>query len=163
MKRGTAVSAYLPTERDFQLNLATELIQMPEVLFQPGIVGLDQCGLGELMANILRRFPLPDALALVENVFLCGASTLFPGFRERIEGELRALLPTGATFKVRAASDAHLDSWRGASRMASHPLFDRICVTYEEWQEKGAHYLAEHRASNCYVPTPPALAPPDVA
>ena len=26
-----------------------------------------------------------------------------------------------------------------------------------QWQEKGPHYLAEHRTSNRYIPTPPAL------
>ena len=44
VKRGAATSVYVATAKDFQLNLGTELIQGPELLFQPPIVGLDQCG-----------------------------------------------------------------------------------------------------------------------
>ena len=57
----------------------------------------------------------------------------------------------------------HRSSATDTERMgqASHANFSQICVTYEEWQEKGPHYLAEHRASNRYIPTPAPLPPAD--
>ena len=157
-KRGAVMSSYVATERDFQLNLGTEVVQAPEVVFQPSIVGVDQCGLGELLAHLLRRFTSQQAAAMVQNVLVCGGTASLPGFLRRIESELRPLMTPDLALQVRLASDPINDAWRGAARMAAHASFGNVCVTYADWQEMGPHYLAEHRASNRYIPTPAALA-----
>eukprot|EP00960_Hanusia_phi_P033648 750572-Hanusia_phi.AAC.5 len=39
-------------------------------------------------------------MRMAENVFICGGGSLFPGFKQRIEYEIRCLLPMGANLNV---------------------------------------------------------------
>ncbi|KAF8940938.1 Nuclear actin-protein involved in chromatin remodeling, partial [Haplosporangium bisporale] len=43
-------------EQTYQLHLNVERIRVPEVFFQPGIIGLDQTGLVETIQDVLKRF-----------------------------------------------------------------------------------------------------------
>lgn len=80
---------------------------MPEVVFQPGIAGVDQAGITEIAEDILMgRLPSHSARGSILNeVFLTGGYCLFHGFEERLENELRAVLLVEAQpqLKVRSA------------------------------------------------------------
>ena len=62
---------------------------------------------------------------------------------------------------------AQIDSARIYASLACMPSMHALCrcivrMSYmfrarKQWQEKGPHYLAEHRTSNRYIPTPAAL------
>jgi len=148
-----STNVYIPTARDFQLALSTELIQVPEILFQPSIIGLEHCGMAELINNVLNRYNMDQRMRMAENVYICGGGSLFPGFKERIEYEIRCLLPAGANLNVVVAHDPILETWRGASKFAAHEKFESVCLTKQEWEEKGPGYLIEHRCSNKFFPS----------
>ena len=129
-----------------QIHLNVERIRVPEVVFQPGIAGVDQAGLVEIIEGIvMSRFSEPaDRSALLRDVFLTGGSTLFRGFEERLAGDLRTVLPEDATIKVRRAADPMLDAWKGAAGWWSHSgkaERESATVSRAEYLEKGSEYV----------------------
>ena len=129
-----------------QIHLNVERIRVPEVVFQPGIAGVDQAGLVEIIEGIvMSRFS--DSVqqkALLKDVFLTGGNTSFQSFEERLAGELRAVLPSDFPTHVRKASDPVLDAWRGAAGWwSSSTASDResATVTRAEYLEKGSDYI----------------------
>ncbi len=141
-----------------QLHLNVERIRVPEVVFQPGIAGLDQAGLVEIAGDIVTQRLASLSLApssssssssppsfvpeeLLRDVFLTGGNTLFHGFDERLRAELPAIAPAGTPLRVRRAADPLLDAWKGAARWAGSREWKRAAITREEYLEKGPEYI----------------------
>jgi len=126
-----------------QLHLNVERIRVPEVVFQPGIAGVDQAGLVEIAADILmqRISSSGDRDAMLKDVFLTGGNAKFQGFDERLQQELQACLPVETILGIRKAQDPLLDAWKGAAAWASEDGFAKQSVSREEYLEKGSDYL----------------------
>ncbi|XP_071820810.1 actin-related protein 5-like [Apostichopus japonicus] len=138
----------------YQLHLGTELIRVPEILFQPSIAGMDQGGVAETMEFILSLYDQDNQSKLVQNVYLTGGLAAYPSMVERVEAELRAVRPFQSTFKVTKAADPALDAWKGAAKWSMDPnLMSEGSITKADYLEKGGEYLKEHSASNTYYPT----------
>ncbi|EGP89704.1 unnamed protein product [Zymoseptoria tritici ST99CH_3D7] len=135
-----------------QFHLNVERIRVPEVVFQPGIAGVDQAGIVEIAEDILtqRLANHPARDGILKDVFVTGGYTLFKGFEERLRDELRAVLPVEAELGVRRAKDPVLDAWRGAARWAARGEGRGSFVTRGEWEEKGGEYIREHNLGNVY-------------
>ncbi len=131
---------------------------MPEVLFSPCIVGMDCCGLPELITHVLSRFPPEKRRRMGAHVVVSGGSSKMSGVMKRLEYELRCALPFESEIVLRYSDDACNDAWRGAARLAAGG--DKaIWITKREYDEKGQSYLKEHRCSNRYYETPEADPP----
>jgi actin-related protein 6 len=72
------------------------------------------------------------------SIILTGGSTLFPQLKERLEGELRPLVPDHFDVKITTQEDPILGVWRGGSLLASSPDFESMCVTKAEYEELGS-------------------------
>ncbi|KAI9820360.1 MAG: Nuclear actin-protein involved in chromatin remodeling [Pycnora praestabilis] len=136
-----------------QVHLNVERIRVPEVVFQPSIAGLEQAGIVEIAANIITQRLADDSQRdrVLKDVFLTGGNTLFQGFEERLQKELRAVLPAESPFSTRGAKDPVLDAWKGAARWAEGDGLKRSAVTRQEYLEKGGEYLKEHNLGNASV------------
>ncbi|CAG8436899.1 7622_t:CDS:10 [Ambispora gerdemannii] len=135
-----------------QLHVNVERTRVPEALFQPSIVGLDQAGVVETVGDIVKRFDERDRNNLVQSVFLTGSHTKTPGLTERFEKDLRAILPASAPLKIIKAKDPVLDAWHGAALWARSDEFLQYVVTEQEYQEMGGEYIKEHRFGNADAP-----------
>jgi actin-related protein 6 len=72
------------------------------------------------------------------NIVLTGGNALFPGFRERLEREVRSLAPHLLEVVVRVGGpEPHLYPWRGGASLAADPALPTLCVSKEEYMEKG--------------------------
>ena len=148
--RGARASDPESQREAYQIHLNVERIRVPEVVFQPGIAGIDQAGVVEIIEGVVMgRFSDPaEQRALLKDVFLTGGATLFKGFEERLSTELRAVLPVEATVNVRRAQDPLLDAWKGAAgwwSSAAKQERDGATVTRAEYLEKGSDYLKVSR------------------
>ena len=130
-----------------QLHLNVERIRVPEVVFQPAIAGLDQAGIIDIAADMINHGmgKLQDRNHILGDVFLTGGNTLFAGFEERLNRELRAVLPIDATMRLRHANDPLLDAWKGAAQWSNEPTFRQALVTRQDYDEKGPHYMKVSR------------------
>ncbi|KAK3724222.1 Actin-related protein 5 [Vermiconidia calcicola] len=135
-----------------QFHLNVERIRAPEVVFQPSIAGVDQAGIVEIAEDIvMQRLSGHDARdAILKDVFLTGGYALFEGFEERLQRELRAVLPADVQMCVRRAKNPVLDAWKGAAKWASSSESRQAFITREEYQEMGPDYIKEHNLGNIY-------------
>jgi actin-related protein 5 len=132
-----------------QLHLNVERIRIPEVLFSPGIAGVDQAGLIEISSGIMQRSGQQNDL--VKDIFVTGGFASLEGLDARIERELRAVLPVGSDLRVRKAEDVKLDAWKGAGkwfREMDRGGRQKNLLTKKVWEECGGDYLIEHEMGN---------------
>ncbi|XP_013922691.1 PREDICTED: actin-related protein 5 [Thamnophis sirtalis] len=136
-----------------QLFLGTERIRVPEIVFQPSLIGEEQAGIAETMQLVLDRYSKDQQEKLVQNVFLTGGNVMYPGMKERIQKELLEMRPFQSSFQVHLASNPVLDAWHGARDWALEYMNrEEGWITRKDYEEKGGEYLKEHCASNVYVP-----------
>uniref|UniRef100_A0A8C6VKI2 Actin-related protein 5 n=1 Tax=Naja naja TaxID=35670 RepID=A0A8C6VKI2_NAJNA len=136
-----------------QLYLGTERIRVPEIVFQPSLIGEEQAGLAETMQFVLDRYSKDQQEKLVQNVFLTGGNVMYPGMKARIQKELLEMRPFQSSFQVHLASNPVLDAWYGARDWALEYMNrEEGWITRKDYEEKGGEYLKEHCASNVYVP-----------
>jgi actin-related protein 5 len=132
-----------------QLHLNVERIRVPEVLFSPGIAGVDQAGLIEIASGIMHRSDYQEQL--IKDVFVTGGFASLEGLDGRIERELRAVLPADSYLRVRKARDVKLDAWRGAAkwmRDMNPEEKTKSLLTKKMWEECGGEYLIDHGMGN---------------
>ena len=132
-----------------QLHLNVERIRVPEVLFSPGIAGVDQAGLIEISSGIMQRSGHQNDL--VKDIFVTGGFASLEGLDRRIERELRAVLPVGSDLRARKAEDVKLDAWKGAGkwfREMDQGGRRKNLLTKKVWEECGGDYLIENEMGN---------------
>ena len=134
------------------LKLANERIAVPELLFSPSDIGIEQAGVAECVVQAAEAC-LPEMRdALYSNIVLTGGCVLFPNFAERLRRELRMLIPSETELEISTASDPINAAWRGGSIFAASDAYESQVVTRAEYQEYG-HALCRRRfaAAECSV------------
>ena len=119
------------------LNLTTELIRAPELLFNPTDVGIQQGGISHAIMQSLEACHIDLKGPLLSNILLVGGNVNIPGFRERVERELRALAPDHFPISISVPEDPICAAWRGGSSVASNSNFAQQVVTKAEYEEHG--------------------------
>jgi actin-related protein 5 len=127
------------TAEDFKIAIGTERFRCPEVLFQPGMIGVDQAGIDEMVSISLRRLAEDESVKerLCQSILVTGGSSLFPGMIPRLEAGIRQFRPYLAPLKLVRASDPILDAWRGAAAFAASREFAKQTFTLEDYREHG--------------------------
>lgn len=137
---------------DHQLHLNIERFRVPEIVFQPSLIGLDQSGIVEIVRDMLSRVDLQHRPLLTCDIFLTGGTNLLPGFKDRLYSDLRASLPAEHATSVRIAQDPLLDAWRGAAKWCTEgSAYRNSFVTRAEYDEMGAEYMKEHGLGNAVL------------
>jgi actin-related protein len=72
-----------------------------------------------------------------ENVIVCGGSSMFPGFVERLQKELVALSPDNTTPVVKAAENRFNVTHKGASNLAYYEEFYDWSITLDDYEIDG--------------------------
>ncbi|KAL1341708.1 hypothetical protein AAHE18_09G105500 [Arachis hypogaea] len=121
-----------------EFDLTNERFLVPEMIFQPANLGMNEAGLAECIVRAVNSCHPHLHPVLYESIILTGGSTLFPQFSERLEKELRPLVPDDYHVKITTQEDPILGVWRGGSLLASSPDFEAMCVTKSEYEELGS-------------------------
>ncbi|KAF5945846.1 hypothetical protein HYC85_016074 [Camellia sinensis] len=121
-----------------EFGLTNERFIVPEMIFRPADLGMNQAGLAECIVRAVNACHPYLHPVLYESIILTGGSTLFPRFAERLERELRPLVPDEYQVKITTQEDPILGVWRGGSLLASSPDFEAMCVTKAEYEELGS-------------------------
>jgi len=120
----------LPDGHIFTINF--ERIMISEPLFNPNVIHLDTVELPKLVAELVKTWNRNDWLELLQNIVLCGGTSLIKDlgkrlkveigkfFSEKIKDEIKVITPTGRE---------HM-GWIGASILYSRGLLTK------EWIEK---------------------------
>ncbi|CAB3405421.1 unnamed protein product [Caenorhabditis bovis] len=120
------------------ISLGVERFATPELLFNPSDVDLDQMGVGEAVVESLARCPENLRAALSENIVVIGGSAKFAGFQQRLESEVRSLLPVEFDVNVHSdVGDPQIYAWKCARELVAAKNFKIPWVDRKEWNEKG--------------------------
>ncbi|KAF2263811.1 Actin/actin-like protein [Lojkania enalia] len=129
--------------REDLLPLGNERFAVPELLFNPTDIGIQEAGLPEAIMQSLNSLPEALKVTMLANVLVIGGNSLIPGFMERLESELRTLVPAEYLLNISRADDPIKHTWLGAARFASHPdLLKHVLVKKTEYDENGSAWLA---------------------
>ncbi|XP_068448781.1 actin-related protein 6-like isoform X1 [Clinocottus analis] len=126
------------------LRLANERFAVPEMLFHPSDIGLQEMGLPEAIVDSIQALPEEMHAHFYQNVVLVGGNSLFSGFRERLEAELRSLAPAHLPVAVLQPANPICYSWEGGRLLALSPDYDELVVTRDDYEENG-HFICEEK------------------
>ena len=133
----------------YQLHLSTERIRVPEIFFQPSIVGCDQAGISEALDFILNKYDSQTSGELAANVFVTGAPARLPGLVDRIASDLVSNRPFGSVSNVRVAAHPTMDAFRGMQAFAQDHLDHQdFWISKAEYEESGLNIFKRHSCSN---------------
>jgi actin-related protein 6 len=125
-----------PADNILQVN--NERFMVPEALFSPGDLGLNQAGVPEtVVQSILDCDPLLHPL-LFSNILVVGGTAAMPHFADRLRRELAPLVPEGLEFQVFCPEDPLTYAWEGAALFAASPEFVKRALSREEYKRTGA-------------------------
>jgi actin-related protein len=93
------------------LALSVERFAVPEVLFTPSDLGLDVGGIADAIVESINACDATVRAAMYHNVLLVGGNAKMPGFKNRVETELRKLAPTQYAVRVFLPEDPLSYAW----------------------------------------------------
>ena len=128
--------------REDLLPLGNERFAVPELLFNPSDIGIQETGIPGAVMESLSTLPEALKVGLLANVVVVGGNSLITGFIERLETELRALVPTEYFLNISKAEDPIKHTWLGGAHFAGQAdLMKDVLVTKAEYDERGSTWL----------------------
>lgn len=128
------------------IRMNNERFQVPEILFYPSDVGINQIGISHSIIYSIESCPEEYRPFLYENILLVGGNSNFSGYRERILQDVRSMADSLYDINVISAKNPIIDPWYGGKYLVSSltDLFSEMCHTKKEYEEIGAqNFLAK--------------------
>ncbi|KAH8201462.1 hypothetical protein TruAng_004386 [Truncatella angustata] len=124
------------------ITLRNERFTVPETLFHPSDIGLKQSGIANLVRESLDVLPVGLWPGLLANIIVVGGNALFDGFYQRLQEEIKQLVPDECIVRVARPANPILSTWSGGANLARHESLNSLCVTKQEYDEYGAAWVA---------------------
>ena len=124
------------------LHVNNERFMVPEALFCPSDIQVEQAGVCETISNALRACHPVMRPLLSQNILLTGGTSSCPGFKARVQADVRPLLDADYDVAVNQAADPTNMAWHGASIFGASDEFRQLAMFRAEYQEQGAHRAA---------------------
>ncbi|XP_046546661.1 actin-85C-like [Haliotis rubra] len=136
MTKSTLDKTYVQLDGAF-INVGEERFKCPEGIFNPPLLGEEMPGVQDILCRSIQLCDSSIRDQLYDNIVLCGGSTLFPGFSDRLRKEVEMLAPAGTSVNVRAPPHGILSAWVGGSMRAALPSFMNAVMTKDMYDEYG--------------------------
>ncbi|KAI3624435.1 centractin- actin- protein of the dynactin complex [Malassezia furfur] len=117
------------------IKLGAERFRAPEVLFRPELVGLEDVGAHQILADAIARADMDLRRGLYGNIVLSGGTTLTKGYGDRLLHETKRLAPPDLKIKISAPPERKYSTWIGGSIFAGLSTFRKLWVSAEDYQE----------------------------
>lgn len=137
------------------IKIGSERYEAPEVLFNPGLLDLEDDGVHDMLFNMIQEADIDLRASFYKHIVLSGGSTMYPGLPSRLEKEMKDLYLTKilkndkkalAKFKLRIEDPPrrkHMVFLGGsvlADIMKDRPEF---WISKAEWEEEGDKILTK--------------------
>ncbi|XP_033932068.1 uncharacterized protein [Pseudochaenichthys georgianus] len=121
------------------VTLSSERFRAPEILFKPELIGQDHYGMHESVYKSILSSDIDLRRSFLGNIVLSGGNTLLPGLPERLQAEIKGLVPkdTGESVRVTSPKDRDFSVWSGGAVLANLPTFSSAWISQEEYEEHG--------------------------
>eukprot|EP01084_Bolivina_argentea_P036339 67248_1 len=127
------------------ITIDSERFKAPEILFKSG--NLD--GIHKNLFFSIIYCDVDIRRDLYSNIVLSGGSTMFNGFKERVNKEITTLAPQSFRPEVIASENRKHLSWIGGSILSSLSTLEEMWITKEEYQREGVSIV--HRKCSSYT------------
>ncbi|ORX56874.1 actin-related protein 6 [Hesseltinella vesiculosa] len=131
-----------PLQPDQQvLVMNNERFMIPEILMHPSDIGMEQAGISETIVQSVQACDPEYHGLMYANILLVGGNANMPGYKDRIEQDLRQLVPTCFDIRIATPADATVAGWMGGQRMMqrmSKSELQQRFVTRNEYLEHGS-------------------------
>mmetsp|Transcript_35953 Transcript_35953/g.80033 ORF Transcript_35953/g.80033 Transcript_35953/m.80033 type:complete len:419 (+) Transcript_35953:120-1376(+) len=134
-----------PNPSDQVLVLNNERFMVPEALFRPGDIGLQQAGVAEIIVQAVSASHAALHPLLYSNVVLSGGLVGCPGFTQRLERELRPLVPDTFELGITTMPNPSLAAWEGMSLFVQSGAYARAAMTKAQYEETGGIAARQYR------------------
>lgn len=108
-------------ESEQVLLLERERFQIPEVIFNPGIIGLDDAPLHEIIRTSIEECDEHVRGLMWANICLVGGGAQMRGIKTRLEAELRPLAPSNTPLHIWTSKESTMDAIYGAQNILTAP------------------------------------------
>ena len=131
----------MPDGHVIQVN--SERFRVPEVLFNPGLIGRElSCnGIHDAVYKTISKCDVDLRRDLFDSIVLSGGTTFFPGLDTRMQKELTALAANGVRVRIIASPERKYMVWIGGGQLAQLSSFQDMWITKEEYEESGAEIV----------------------
>ncbi|XP_073711928.1 uncharacterized protein [Misgurnus anguillicaudatus] len=121
------------------ISLTTEPFRAPEILFRPELIGRDHYGMHESVFKSILQSDIDLRRSFVGNILLSGGNTLLAGLPERLQYEIRHMVPVDLMENVRVLSpkDRDFSVWCGGAVLSNLPMFSSAWISADEYEEFG--------------------------
>jgi actin-related protein 6 len=129
------------------VNVTNERFLVPEVLFSPSDIGINQGGIADTIKQVSKsRIPSAFEHLMFSNIVIGGGNTRIPGFKARLQYELdeNGYLPDQVKTAVitDVEDDQCLAAWKGLKMFAAQTsVLDTYKMTKRDYQEQGPRIL----------------------
>lgn len=124
-----------------EMVLDFERFRIPEILYQPSIIGVDQPGLGEAVNILMHRQKEETSRKLLKRVYLSGGNTCWRNILHRTYSTIAQEIPhdlvLGRQLNIIHASDPIFGAWKGAALFATLEENKKFFITRESYFEDG--------------------------
>jgi actin-related protein 6 len=150
LKRGEVRLPGDDIEGTQKISLAVERFAIPEIIFTPLNINIDQMGIVEAIQHSLNNVPQETYYDMVQNILLIGGNANFSGFTERIQNDLRSAIDQSYSFGVKKLhDDAVVSAWKSAERLVRQSKLEEKFVTRAEYLENGPNLCLERFNDFC--------------
>uniref|UniRef100_A0A4W3IB15 Actin like 7A n=1 Tax=Callorhinchus milii TaxID=7868 RepID=A0A4W3IB15_CALMI len=116
--------------------IGKERFRCPEALFNPSLIGSKEPGIHSLALHSLDMCDSNLKYDMYSNILLCGGSTMFEGFSDRLQKEMNKM-ERGMNPIVHSIPERKYSVWLGGSIMASLKSFQQLWVRKRDYDERG--------------------------
>ncbi|KAF8495084.1 actin family [Gautieria morchelliformis] len=128
-----------PSDSDQILYMSNERFTVPELIFNPNDIGLEQSGLPHAINDSISSLPLDLQGMFWANIGLIGGNVRFEGFGRRLRRELRALAPVEYGVGIYESTEPTMQAYKSAHALANSDYYNSLVVTREEYNEGGSN------------------------
>lgn len=120
-----------------EIRIGNQCFCCPETLFQPSFIGMESAGIHETIYNSIMKCDIDIRNELFANIVLSGGTSMFPGFAERIQKEVKALALPNMQVNVIAVPERRYSAWIGGAILAASENFQSMWISKQEYDESG--------------------------
>ncbi|KAK0387529.1 hypothetical protein NLU13_3775 [Sarocladium strictum] len=132
------------------VTLRNERFTVPELIFSPSDIGLQQPGLADIIRESLDELPIGLWPGLLANIVVVGGNALLDGFIQRLQKEVVRRFPDDCVVRVARPENPITSSVVGGMHLANHANIENLVVTKKEYEERGASWVAHKFAAGLY-------------
>ena len=130
------LTKYTGTEQLLKMN--NERFTVPELLFHPSDVGIQQMGIPEAIHESVKSTDILQQPHFYKNIVLVGGNTALPGFNRRALSEVRKTCPDDFDLNIVSPNNPAGYAWQGGVELSKkHDFISNFCVTKKEYEESG--------------------------